>query len=393
MLGIGAGWFEQEHHDYGFEFGTFTQRFERLEEALQIIAPMLRGEEPTFDGHVVQRRRTRSTTRGCGRRSRSCWVAAGEQKTFRLAARYADHMNIICGRQDVPRKVAALRQRCEEVGRDPATLPTSMLGVGRPRRVARAGDRPAGACAAGPARPGLPRHDRAGRRGPRDQRARPGHRRPDDQHAVQRARPGRRGVDGRGAEAAGRLSDSEPCTPKRPRPASLLVRVRRGPRSRRRPADRVPELPHPREKRIQRHGLDAEAGQAAHGTLAHAGFDLPPECQPPEHGRRPRPSSARVPPTPDHDRGRREHADLARPHTPVHSPGRTRRPRSRTCPGPSSRPAVGLAALGPCAPEHLRRVRRVGPRPASFGPQLRLDPGRRPRLPLNCAWRRRIPSR
>ena len=41
-LGIGAGWFEKEHADLGFEFGTFTDRFEKLEEALQIIIPMLR---------------------------------------------------------------------------------------------------------------------------------------------------------------------------------------------------------------------------------------------------------------------------------------------------------------------------------------------------------------
>ena len=41
-LGIGAGWFELEHQSLGFEFGTFTDRFEKLEEALQIIEPMLR---------------------------------------------------------------------------------------------------------------------------------------------------------------------------------------------------------------------------------------------------------------------------------------------------------------------------------------------------------------
>jgi alkanesulfonate monooxygenase SsuD/methylene tetrahydromethanopterin reductase-like flavin-dependent oxidoreductase (luciferase family) len=52
---------------------------------------------------------------------------SGEQKTFRLAARFADHMNVICDREDIPRKLAALRQRCEEVDRDPATLPTSYL--------------------------------------------------------------------------------------------------------------------------------------------------------------------------------------------------------------------------------------------------------------------------
>ncbi len=50
VLGIGAGWFELEHQQLGFEFGTFTDRFERLDEALQIIVPMLRGERPTFDG-------------------------------------------------------------------------------------------------------------------------------------------------------------------------------------------------------------------------------------------------------------------------------------------------------------------------------------------------------
>jgi F420-dependent oxidoreductase-like protein len=126
ILGIGAGWFEQEHHDYGYEFGTFTQRFERLEESLQIIGPMLRGEAPTFDGawyrveNALNNPRLRPTIP-------IMLGGSGEQKTFRLAARFADHMNIICDRQDLPRKVAALRQRCEEAGRDPASLATSFL--------------------------------------------------------------------------------------------------------------------------------------------------------------------------------------------------------------------------------------------------------------------------
>ena len=50
VLGIGAGWFELEHRALGFEFGTFTDRFDRLDESLQIITPMLRGERPTIDG-------------------------------------------------------------------------------------------------------------------------------------------------------------------------------------------------------------------------------------------------------------------------------------------------------------------------------------------------------
>jgi F420-dependent oxidoreductase-like protein len=126
ILGIGAGWFEQEHVDYGYEFGTFTQRFERLEEALQIIGPMLRGEQPTFSGAWYRVQNALNNPRL--RPSIPIMLGgSGERKTFRLAALFADHMNIICDRQDIPRKVAALRRRCEEVGRDPATLATSYL--------------------------------------------------------------------------------------------------------------------------------------------------------------------------------------------------------------------------------------------------------------------------
>jgi F420-dependent oxidoreductase-like protein len=129
ILGIGAGWYEREHHDMGFDFGTFGQRFERLEEALTIIAPMLRGEPATLDGKWY-------TARGAMNNPRVrpnipiMLGGSGEQKTFRLAARFADHMNIICDVADLPRKVAVLRERCEEIGRDPATLATSYLVMG-----------------------------------------------------------------------------------------------------------------------------------------------------------------------------------------------------------------------------------------------------------------------
>jgi F420-dependent oxidoreductase-like protein len=128
ILGIGAGWFEQEHDDYGYEFGTFTQRFERLEESLQIIAPMLRGEAPTFTGQWYKVANALNNPR-LRPNIPIMLGGSGEQKTFRLAARFADHMNIICARQDIPRKVAALRARCEEIDRDPAGLATSFLAM------------------------------------------------------------------------------------------------------------------------------------------------------------------------------------------------------------------------------------------------------------------------
>jgi F420-dependent oxidoreductase-like protein len=126
ILGIGAGWFELEHQQLGFEFGTFTERFERLEEALQIIVPMLHGERPTFSGKWY---RTETAINEPRYRDHIPIMigGSGEKKTFRLAAQYADHLNIIANMSQLPGKLDALKQRCAEVGRDPATLETSAL--------------------------------------------------------------------------------------------------------------------------------------------------------------------------------------------------------------------------------------------------------------------------
>jgi F420-dependent oxidoreductase-like protein len=126
VLGIGAGWFELEHRQLGFEFGTFTDRFNRLDEALQIIAPMLRGRRPSLDGtwyraeNAINEPRLRDDLP-------IMLGGGGEKKTFGLAARFADHLNIICDPADLPRKLDALEQRCAEAGRDRATLETSSL--------------------------------------------------------------------------------------------------------------------------------------------------------------------------------------------------------------------------------------------------------------------------
>ncbi len=57
ILGIGTGWFELEHDSLGYDFGTFTDRFNRLYESLEIILPMLAGERPTFSGEYYRTRR------------------------------------------------------------------------------------------------------------------------------------------------------------------------------------------------------------------------------------------------------------------------------------------------------------------------------------------------
>jgi F420-dependent oxidoreductase-like protein len=126
ILGIGTGWFELEHDQLGFEFGTFTDRFNRLEEALQIILPMIKGERPTFSGKWYHTKEAMANPRF--RDHIPLMIGgSGEKKTFRLAAQHFDHLNIIAGFDELPGKLAALKQRCEEVGRDPATLETSTM--------------------------------------------------------------------------------------------------------------------------------------------------------------------------------------------------------------------------------------------------------------------------
>jgi F420-dependent oxidoreductase-like protein len=126
ILGIGTGWFELEHEQLGFEFDTFTDRFNKLDEALQIILPMLRGEATTFSGSYYRTKDAIAVPRF--RDHIPLMIGgSGERKTFALAARLFDHLNVIAAIPELPRKLDALARRCEEAGRDPATLETSVL--------------------------------------------------------------------------------------------------------------------------------------------------------------------------------------------------------------------------------------------------------------------------
>jgi F420-dependent oxidoreductase-like protein len=116
-LGIGAGWFELEHTSLGVEFGTFSDRFEKLEESLQIILPMLRGERPTFSGKHYSTDNAINEPPPVGRIPVMIG-GAGEKKTLRLVAQYADVSNLTSGADEIPRKLDVLAAHCERVGRD-----------------------------------------------------------------------------------------------------------------------------------------------------------------------------------------------------------------------------------------------------------------------------------
>ena len=124
QLGIGAGWFELEHTAYGIDFGTFTDRFEKLEEALQIIIPMLHGQRVTFTGKHYQVVDAFNSPAPLSRVPVMIG-GGGERKTLRMVAQYADESNLIADRNDIPRKLDALAEHCEALGRDRSQVTVS----------------------------------------------------------------------------------------------------------------------------------------------------------------------------------------------------------------------------------------------------------------------------
>jgi F420-dependent oxidoreductase-like protein len=125
-LGIGAGWFEAEHVALGFEYGTFGERFEKLEEALQIIGPMLRSERPTLRGkHYTAIDAINSPPPVS--RIPIMIGGQGEKKTLRMVAQYADESNLTGQAQEIPRKLEVLAEHCERLGRDRSEIVVTKL--------------------------------------------------------------------------------------------------------------------------------------------------------------------------------------------------------------------------------------------------------------------------
>jgi F420-dependent oxidoreductase-like protein len=124
QLGIGAGWFELEHDALGYEFGTFTDRFEKLEEALQIILPMLRDERPSLDGKHYTVKDAINQPPPVGRIPVMIG-GSGEKKTLRMVAQYADESNLICAPGELPHKLDVIAAHCERLGRDRGEITVS----------------------------------------------------------------------------------------------------------------------------------------------------------------------------------------------------------------------------------------------------------------------------
>ncbi len=119
-LGIGAAWYEREHLGLGVPFPPLAERFERLEETLQICLQMWSDDDGPYEGTHYRLAETLCRPRPLSRpRPRILVGGSGERKTLRLVAQYADACNIFGGPEEIAHKVDVLRRHCGEVGRDP----------------------------------------------------------------------------------------------------------------------------------------------------------------------------------------------------------------------------------------------------------------------------------
>jgi hypothetical protein len=119
-LGIGAAWYEREHLGLGVPFPPTSERFERLEEAIQICLQMWSADDGRFDGRHYQLAETLCSPKPVSApRPRILIGGGGERKTLRLVAQYADACNLIGPPELVAHKVDVLRRHCDALGRDP----------------------------------------------------------------------------------------------------------------------------------------------------------------------------------------------------------------------------------------------------------------------------------
>jgi F420-dependent oxidoreductase-like protein len=120
-LGIGAAWYEREHHGLGVPFPPIAERFERLEETLQIVKQMWSDDDGPFEGKHYQLAETLNVPQPLRRPHPPIMVGGGgERKTLRLVAKYADACNVFAGPDNtdqVAHKLAVLREWCEREGR------------------------------------------------------------------------------------------------------------------------------------------------------------------------------------------------------------------------------------------------------------------------------------
>lgn len=122
MLGLGAAWYEREHVALGVPYPPLRERFEMLEETLQICRQMWSDNDGRYDGTHYRLAETICAPQPI-RRPPILIGGSGEKKTLRMVAEYADVWNTtVSDTDELARKIGVLTRHCEAVGRDPAEI-------------------------------------------------------------------------------------------------------------------------------------------------------------------------------------------------------------------------------------------------------------------------------
>jgi F420-dependent oxidoreductase-like protein len=132
MLGLGAAWYEREARGLGVPFPPLAERFARLEETLRIAHQMWAGDVRPYEGQHYQLAEPLNSPPPLSRPHPPILIGgAGEQKTLRLVARYADACNLFAflGPAEIGRKLDVLRRHCDDLGRPYAAIERTALGV------------------------------------------------------------------------------------------------------------------------------------------------------------------------------------------------------------------------------------------------------------------------
>ena len=127
--GIGAAWFEDEHRAYGFDFPPLKERFERLEEALQIARAMFTQERATVAGEHLRVDGALNNPKPLRGDIPIVVGGSGERKTLRMVAQYADGCNFFGDPEGSRHLLDVLEGHCERLGRDPAEITKTSMGV------------------------------------------------------------------------------------------------------------------------------------------------------------------------------------------------------------------------------------------------------------------------
>ncbi|MGH9136246.1 MAG: LLM class F420-dependent oxidoreductase [Acidimicrobiales bacterium] len=133
QLGIGAAWYEREHRGLGVPFPPISERFERLEEALQVALQMWDPSTTApYEGKHYQLAETLCSPAPLTQPRPPIMIGgSGEKKTLRLVAQYGDACNLfVSSPADVSHKLDVLRRHCDDVGRDEATIHKTILYMG-----------------------------------------------------------------------------------------------------------------------------------------------------------------------------------------------------------------------------------------------------------------------